>query len=204
MEKNTVNLTKNRWETAGLFALYFLALLMILHTLPLSLDDYGFQNVHFTSASQALHYVLTFGNGRFLGNSGIIFLMHHLVLGDVIRAAVFAGIAILLPGVLSLHRLPVLLLSMFLLLTIAPGIFGQVYSWMSGFQNYVPPILLLLLTLLLIRESGSCSLFAKICRGLLVFLLAVCMQFYIEHSSCVNVLTALLLTLWLRRKRDPR
>lgn len=177
---------------------------MILHGLPLSLDDYGFQNVHFASASQALHYVLTFGNGRFLGNSGIIFLMHHSVLGDVIRAAVFAGIAILLPAVLSLHKLPVRLLSMFLLLTIAPGIFGQVYSWMSGFQNYVPPILLLLLTLLLIRESGSCSLFAKICRGLLVFLLAVCMQFYIEHSACMNVLTAFLLTLWLKRKKDPR
>ena len=204
MEKNTVNLTKNRWETAGLFALFFLALLMILHTLPLSLDDYGFQNVHFTSVSQALHYVLTFGNGRFLGNSGIIFLLHHLFLGDVIRAAVFAGIAILLPVVLSLHRLPVRLLSMFLLLTISPGIFGQVYSWMSGFQNYVPPILLLLLTLLLIHESGSCSLFAGFCRGLLVFLLAVCMQFYIEHSSCMNVLTAFLLTLWLKRKKDPR
>ena len=204
MEKNTVNLLKNRWETAGLFVLFFLVFLMILHSLPLSLDDYGFQNVHFASASQALHYVLTFGNGRFLGNSGIIFLMHHLVLGDVIRAAVFAGIAILLPAVLSLHSLPARLLSMFLLLTISPGIFGQVYSWMSGFQNYVPPILLLLLTLLLIRESGSCSLFAGFCRGLLVFLLAVCMQFYIEHSACMNVLTAFLLTHWLKKKKDPR
>ena len=166
MEKNTLNLSKNRWETAGLFILIFLVFLMILHSLPLSLDDYGFQNVHFASASQALHYVLTFGNGRFLGNSGIIFLMHHLVLGDVIRAAVFAGIAILLPDVLSLHSLPARLLSMFLLLTISPGIFGQVYSWMSGFQNYVPPILLLLLTLLLIRESESgslCSPLRSIC-----------------------------------------
>ncbi|MBO7349175.1 MAG: hypothetical protein J6U27_04380, partial [Spirochaetales bacterium] len=115
MEKNTVNLSKNRWETAGLFVLFFLAFLMILHGLPRSLDDYGFQNQHFASASEALHYVLTFGNGRFLGNSGIIFLMHHLVLGDVIRAAVFAGIAILLPAVLSLQKLPVRLLSMLLL-----------------------------------------------------------------------------------------
>ena len=86
MEKNSVNLSKNRWKTAGLFVLFFLTFLLILHSLPLSLDDYGFLNEHFASTSQALHYVLTFGNGRFLGNSGIIFLMHHLVLGDVIRA----------------------------------------------------------------------------------------------------------------------
>ena len=204
MEKNSVNLSKNRWKTAGLFVLFFLTFLLILHSLPLSLDDYGFLNEHFASTSQALHYVLTFGNGRFLGNSGIIFLMHHLVLGDVIRAAVLAGIAVLLPVVLSLNSLPARLLSMFLLLTIAPGIFGQVYSWMSGFQNYVPPLLLLLLTLLLIRESGGGSLLAKIRQGLLVFLLAVCMQFYIEHSSCMNVLTAFLLTIWLKRKKDPR
>ena len=204
MEKNSVNLSKNRWKTAGLFVLFFLTFLLILHSLPLSLDDYGFLNEHFASTSQALHYVLTFGNGRFLGNSGIIFLMHHLVLGDVIRAAVLAGIAVLLPVVLSLNSLPTRLLSMFLLLTIAPGIFGQVYSWMSGFQNYVPPLLLLLLTLLLIRESGRGSLLAKIRQGLLVFLLAVCMQFYIEHSSCMNVLTAFLLTIWLKRKKDPR
>ena len=62
---------------------------------------------------------------------------------------------------------------MFLLLTIAPGIFGQVYSWMSGFQNYVPPLLLLLLTLLLIRKSGRGGLLTKIRQGLLVFLLTL-------------------------------
>ena len=123
---------------------FFLVFLLILHGLPLSLDDFGFRNESFQSASQALQYVLRFGNGRFLGNSGIVFLVNHLFLADLIRAAVLAGIAILLPFVLSLHRMSVRLLSMFLLLTLAPGIFGQVYSWLSGFQNYVPPLLLLL------------------------------------------------------------
>ena len=188
----------------GLFFLFFAVFLLILHGLPLSLDDYGFRDAHFESASQALQYVLRFGNGRFLGNGGIVFLMHHPVLGDWIRAAVLAGIAVLLPIVLSLHRLPFRLLSMFLFLTIAPGIFGQVFSWMSGFQNYVPPLLLLLLAILLIRDSGSGSPFTNACRCLLIFLFSLCMQFYIEHSSCLNVLTALLLTVWLKKKKDPR
>ena len=204
MENKKVYLSKNGWHTAGLFVLFFLVFLLILHGLPLSLDDYGFRNEQFESFSQALRYVLRFGNGRFLGNGGIVFLMHHLVLGDFVRAAVLAGIAILLPMVLSLHRLSVRLLSILLLLTISPGVFGQVYSWMSGFQNYVPPLLLLLLTLLLIRESSGGSLPARACRGLLIFLLALCMQFYIEHSSCLNVLTAFLLVMWLKKKKDPR
>ena len=204
MKKETTYSPKAGSQSIGSFFLFFAVFLLILHGLPLSLDDYGFRDVNFESASQAVQYVLQFGNGRFLGNSGIVFLMHHLALGDWIRAAVLAGIAVLLPSVLSLHRLPVRLLSMFLFLTIAPGIFGQVYSWMSGFQNYVPPLLLLLLTLLLIRDSGSRSLFANACRCILIFLLSLCMQFYIEHSSCLNVLTAFLLTIWLKKKKDTR
>jgi len=204
LKKETTHSSKAGWQNTGLFFLFFAVFLLILHGLPLSLDDYGFRDTNFESVSQALQYVLRFGNGRFLGNGGIVFLMHHLVLGDWIRAAVLAGIAVLLPGVLSLHRLPVRLLSMFLFLTISPGIFGQVYSWMSGFQNYVPPLLLLLITILLIRGSDSGSPFANVCRCLLIFLFSLCMQFYIEHSSCLNVLTALLLTIWLKKEKDPR
>ena len=183
---------------------FFLVFLLILHGLPLSLDDFGFRNESFQSASQALQYVLRFGNGRFLGNSGIVFLVNHLFLADLIRAAVLAGIAILLPFVLSLHRMSVRLLSMFLLLTLAPGIFGQVYSWLSGFQNYVPPLLLLLLTLLLVCRSNRGSPAVKACRCLLIFLLSLFMQFYIEHSSCLNVLTAFILVIWLKREKDTR
>ena len=108
-----------------LFALFFLFTLLILHHLPAVLDDVGFQRVDFTSGKEALRLILEFGNGRFFGNGGIIFLMRHPVLGDLIRAAVIAGIAVLLPQVLSLHRLSACLLSLFLLLSISPGIFGQ-------------------------------------------------------------------------------
>ena len=190
-------------RTALLFIVYFLLVLWILHGLPLTVDDHLFRNIQFDSLSQAVTYLIGFGNGRFFGNGGIIFLMHHLVLSDFVRAAVLAGIAVLLPAVLSLHRPAVLLLSMFLLLTIAPGIFGQVYSWMSGFQNYVPPLLLLLLVLLLIRKTEEVeSRTAGIICCFLVFVLSVCMQFYIEHSSCLNVLTAFLMVLWTRKRRS--
>ena len=135
--------SNRRGRTLILFALFFLSALIILHNLPPVLDDVGFQRVTFASGKEALRQILEFGNGRFFGNGGIIFLMRHPVLGDLIRASVIAGIAVLLPKVLSLHSLSAYLLSMFLLFSITPGIFGQAYSWMSGFQNYVPPLFLL-------------------------------------------------------------
>ncbi|MBR4472347.1 MAG: hypothetical protein IKS55_01795 [Oscillospiraceae bacterium] len=188
-------------QTILIFIIFFLLILLILHDLPLTLDDHGFRAQHFQSAVQAMRYVLEFGNGRFFGNGGIVFLMHHLVLGDLVRAAVLAGIAVLLPFTLSLRSRYSFLFSLFLLLTITPGVFGEVYSWMSGFQNYVPPLLLLLLTLLLIREVEHASMLGETCCCFLVFFLGLCMQFYIEHSSCLNVLTAFLLVLWTRKKK---
>ena len=191
-------------RTLILFALFFLSALIILHNLPPVLDDVGFQRVTFASGKEALRQILEFGNGRFFGNGGIIFLMRHPVLGDLIRASVIAGIAVLLPKVLSLHSLSAYLLSMFLLFSITPGIFGQAYSWMSGFQNYVPPLFLLLYVLLLIQYADQGTAVRKCCRCAAILLCSVCMQFYIEHSSCLNVLTAVLLVLWLKRKNDPR
>ncbi len=178
---------------------------LILHDLPLSLDDYLFQSTDFESLNKALHYVVEFGNGRFLGNGGSIILLHHRVLGDIVRAVVLAGVAILLPLVLSLQNESSFVLSMILFLTIAPGIFGEVYSWMSGFQNYVPPILLLLVVLLMIRGEENRSLAqspaGRVCSYITIFILSLCMQFYIEHSSCLNVLTAFLMTVWTRKRK---
>ena len=183
-----------------LFVLFFFVFLLILHGLPMSLDDYLFHYKYFESVDEALQYLLEFGNGRFFGNGGSLILLHHPVLGDLVRAAVLAGITILLPIVLSLHSRYMLMLSMLLFLTISPGVFGQAYSWMSGFQNYVPPLLLLLLVLLMIRKTGNGNPTANAFFYILIFIISLCMQFYIEHSSCLNVLTAFLMVLWTRKK----
>ena len=126
----------------------------ILHRLPLAVDDFGFQQI---SAEEAIQYLLGYGNGRLLGNSGIIFLTHHLFVADVLRAMTLSGIAILLPAVLQLKNRVLPWLSMLLILTISPGVFGQTYSWMSGFQNYVPPVFLFLCGLWLAERAGVCA-----------------------------------------------
>ena len=174
----------------------------ILHTLPLAVDDYGFQQIEFSSFADVLQYALDYGNGRLLGNSGIIILTHHLFAADVLRAMMLSGIAILLPAVLQLRNRFLSCLSMLLILTISPSVFGQAYSWLSGFQNYVPPVFLFLGGLWLIERAGSCfSSIGKILFPILCFICGISMQLYIEHSTCINLCISLLVlvAIWKRK-----
>ena len=183
-----------------MFLVLFLCTLLILHHIPLTVDDLGFQKKHFETNLDAMNHVIFYGNGRFFGNGGLIFLMHHLLLGDIIRAAVIAGLAMILPAVLKAETPVFPILTLFLLLSISPGIFGETYSWMSGFQNYVPPVFLFLCTLFLIQKGTSRSVVVRILRYSIIFICGISMQFYIEHSSCLNCLAAFLLTVQSFRK----
>ena len=183
-----------------MFLVLFLCTLLILHHIPLTVDDLGFQKKHFETNLDAMNHVIFYGNGRFFGNGGLIFLMHHLLLGDIIRAAVIAGLAMILPAVLKSETPVFPILTLFLLLSISPGIFGETYSWMSGFQNYVPPVFLFLCTLFLIQKGTSRSVVVRILRYSIIFICGISMQFYIEHSSCLNCLAAFLLTVQSFRK----
>lgn len=201
MEKVRYSAKRSLIMNLLVFLILFACTIVILHGLPLVLDDHGFVQVHYHSAREAFLDILKFGNGRFFGNGGIIFLLHHMPLHDVVRAGVLAGIALLLPMVLGIKdRWFYPFVVLFLLLTISPGIFSQVFSWMSGFQNYVPPLLILLIAILLLYSKQYNNVI-NIFRYLFILLCGMCMQFYIEHSSCLNVLTALALTLY-SGKRD--
>ena len=194
--------TGKRIAGVGLYGLLFLGTLAVLHHIPLTVDDLFFQNTSFSSAGEAFQYLLHFGNGRFLGNAGIIFLMHHLLLSDILRALVIAGLAVLLPKALKLEGAVYPLLTMFLLLCVSPGVFGEVYSWMSGFQNYIPPLLLFLCSVILLHGKKE-SKFPEILRCGVLLLCGICMQLYVEHSSCLNCLFVALMALsCFRKKRE--
>ena len=206
-EKNLRNRGEGKYrqekENFFLFIVFSAICYLILHNLPLAVDDFGFQQLAFHSPGEALHYVLSYGNGRLLGNGGIIFLTHHLLIGDLLRAMLLSGIAVLLPVVLQIRNRSLAFLSMILILTVSPAIFGQTYSWLSGFQNYVPPIFLSLCGLRCLEKGGCClSNSARICFSILGFLCALTMQLYIEHSSCINLCLAVFVmaAVWKRKE----
>ena len=194
------NLRRKTLYHGLMFLVLFLCTLFILHHIPLTVDDLGFQKKHFDTNQDALNHVLFYGNGRFYGNGGLVFLMHHLLLGDIIRSAVIAGLAMMLPAVLKVKTPSFQMMTLFLMLSISPGIFGETYSWMSGFQNYVPPVFLFLCTLFLIQKGNSGNIYVRILRYSIIFICGISMQFYIEHSSCLNCLAALLIAVQSFRK----
>lgn len=188
------------------FLVFSVICYFILHNLPLAVDDFGFQQIDFCSAEEAIQYLLGYGNGRLLGNSGIIFLTHHLFVADVLRAMTLSGIAILLPAVLQLKNRVLPWLSMLLILTISPGVFGQAYSWLSGFQNYVPPVFLFLCGLRFVEKAGCCSSETeKVLFSLLCFFCSISMQLYIEHSTCINLCLSVLVfgIVWRKQEWKP-
>lgn len=206
MEDSGKKRTKTRSNSFFTFITFSGICYYILHRLPLAVDDFGFQQIAFNSLAEVMRYAVSYGNGRLLGNSGIIFLTHHLFTADVLRAIMLSGIAILLPAVLQVKNRVLPWFSLLLILTISPGVFGQTYSWLSGFQNYVPPVFLFLCGLWLVEKAGVCaSGAARILFSFLCFVCSISMQLYIEHSTCFNLLLSafILGTVWKNIKWKP-
>lgn len=182
------------------FVLLFFAFWVLLHDLPLNVDDKGFWMLFTGDPDRILRIALRYGNGRLLGNAGVIVLLAWPKLGEIIRAAVLAGVTMMLPEVLNLRNNSARWLSYFLVFTVSPGIFAQCYSWMSGFQNYVPQFLFLLTALLLLRSYPQKGRVGRILSAAAILISGFCMQLYMEHSSLLNLLLALLVFLFCIRK----
>ena len=178
---------------------------LIMLCAPYTYDDYEFARVPYANFGELIHFCLTYGNGRLLGNIGGIVLNQYPVLGAVVKGIVMSTTVILLPAVCGLRSKYAYLLSFLLVTAIDPALFAQIYTWTSGFGNYTPPVFLILVCLYLIQqypqEDGFTGKKAAICSGL--FLIGLASQLYIEHSSIINLVLALFLVLkaWTSPKK---
>ena len=188
-------------EFAAIFCVYW----FLLHGLPLTVDDKSFWMLFTGDPDRIISFALKYGNGRLLGNTGVVVLLAWPKVGEVIRALVLAFVTVMLPEVLWIRKSSVRILACILLLGVSPGIFAQCYSWMSGFQNYVPQFFFLLLSLSMLRSYPGGSTLLKILICALISVCGICMQLYMEHSSLLNVLFAILLFAYcMRRDRALR
>lgn len=179
----------------------FAAVLMLCS--PMFTDDYDFASRHFSSFSEILHYCLHYGNGRLIGNVGAALFAASVPVRTVVRALLLAGLVVLLPMTVQARRKTSWLLSFLLVFGVAPTMFAEVYSWASGFQNYVPPVFLLTLCMLLWQSAdrGRCPLWLR-CAA--VFLLALAGQLYVELDTIVCCLAALAALILSRRHSAAR
>lgn len=170
----------------------FLFYFFIMFCAPFTYDDYEFAGLQFGSAKEFLLYCLTYGNGRLWGNISGVFSNQVPIFGAFYKAFVLSGTVLLVPAILGIRSKFGLILSFLLMTLIDPALFAQVFTWTSGFANYVPAVFLSLVCLLMIQKypakNGNSAVKALLCLSL--FVLGLSAQLFIEHSSIVNILLA--------------
>lgn len=166
---------------------------------PLTSDDLGFYSLRCETFGEYWSYILSYGNGRFLGNALSIALAHVPWLRVWGRALVLAACVFLMPRLLGIRSKLADCLSFLLFVAVDGSLFGQVYAWGSGFANYVPPVFLTMVILTLL-PAGKRPWGGYICTPI-ILVLAVCSQLFMEHSAAVNLLLAIYAVLEESRKR---
>lgn len=189
---NRITGKKNR--IFPLFCAVFLFFCWVMFCTPLSSDDYEFAMYGFEDPDVLSEYVLYYGNGRLLGNAGAIWLVNAPVASVLLKALAVTSCIFLLPAVLGLQTLPGYLLSFLLFAGMDPVLFGDVFAWTSGFNNYLPPIWLTLMIVYVIQRLPRCASAAKVLLCIAVFALGLAGQLFVEHSTVINVLLALCFT----------
>jgi len=197
---------KRQWlNTTVLFiacAVFFFGLMLCA---PLSSDDLEHARKTFGGAGEMFGFALSYGNGRLLGNLSMVILSRHPVLAAAAKALLISGLVFMLPALLGMKSKQYFLASFLLFVSIRPSMFGQVYTWSSGFGNYIPPVWMSLAVLMLAkRYEALSSAKSRVFLCLLVLLLGFAGQLYVEHASIVNVLMAGGLLLYYRKNKKAR
>ena len=127
-------------------------------------------------------------NGRYLGSLVTVILTRTYVIRAIIMSCITVGISILMVKVVTVHKkkYTMLLLIITILLLLAPrNIFRQTFSWIAGFSNYVPPILLVLIYIVYIREIFSKSRVERNGKVYLILglVLSIATQLFVEHMT---------------------
>ena len=91
-----------------------------------------------------MRYSLYYGNGRLLGNIGACILNNNRIVCVIVKVVMILAMMLLIPKVINIKNKVLEYIIYLMLLGTAPEIFGQVFVWTSGFQNYIPPIVFML------------------------------------------------------------
>ena len=93
-------------------------------------------------------------NGRYLGNLLVILLTRFRIIRALVMAVILTLITFLINKIIQkeTENKTILLIAIFLMVLVPRPIFRQAIAWTSGFTNYVPPVLLILIWFYLSRN----------------------------------------------------
>ena len=168
---------------------------------PLVVDDYYFMSLQFDSFSDRINFILHYGNGRVLGNLFVMYMLQYPMLRCFVKALAFFLIGFFMTKIVdNISGGKNENIVFLLLVSLAPQIFAQVYSWTSGFCNYIPPVLCFLYLAYRFFFSGK-----KIgwIESLIVFWVGWGGELFVEHSALINfTLVCCILGYCVKTKRN--
>ena len=170
-----------------LWIILFLILCYVMYCAPFVSDDLEFKKLHLSSIKDIIQHSLYYGNGRFLGNFGAVLLVNNKFLSCIVRAFVISVLCILIPKNCNCNAEISYVFSTILIVGVQPELFGEMYGWISGFQNYVPPVFLTSIIVAIINYKSRSHLITALLNGI-ILLLGLCSQLYVETSTLFNIM----------------
>lgn len=126
-------------------------------------------------------------NGRYVGNFLEIFTIHHL-LPAMLMYGIFWTLLIWCMWRLTGKTKLSLILSSLFVFTFQDGYLSTVLSWNAGFINYVPPISLMLLYLVFVKQDWEKTLNVnQWVLTILAFLMSLVGGLFVEHLTLYQI-----------------
>lgn len=201
-----LDISKNRKLTLLYLILFFSVFAVIMALCPYSVDDAYYNYLNITDFHKMLHFSAGYGNGRVLGNLLAVILCKSVFLASVFRALVATLIVYFISKLVcsdSEKLLTTILISGTLTLGMCGLMFGEVFSWISGFSNYSPPILAMLISLYCIKSYEKGGKY-NILLIIVVLLSSSAAQLFTENCTINNMLLACLVLLYSVIKRNGK
>ncbi len=140
-------------------------------------------------------------NGRYLGNLFEILITRNILAKNIALALGMIAIIWVVYKLISLeakskNKTILFLLASILCLAIPREIFRQTYSWIAAFINFIPPVILILLYLIIIngifddKNLNRSTLRYPIWAIVLIIPLGISTQLFSEHTTVYAVLLA--------------
>ena len=183
---------KNIDKNKVIIIIVFLFFLILGYLFPYTNDDWAWGTS--IGINRLNHFFVNY-NGRYLGNLLVLLLTRFRIIKAIIIAITLTLIMVFVAKTANKKNSTLLLISALLVVLIPQPIFRQAIAWTSGFTNYVPPILLVLVWIYINKNLiDNKEVKLSIWWILPIFILGVCTCLFMEHVTIYIVcLSALIL-----------
>lgn len=177
----------------------FLFFLIISYLFPYTNDDWAWGS---QIGLDRLDNFFKNYNGRYLGNLLVLLLTRYRIIKAITIALSLTLITIFSSKIVDKKNYTLLLIGTILVLLLPQPIFSQAFAWTSGFANYVPPILLVIIWIYINKNLFE-NVQVNISNWFIlpIFLLGVCTCLFMEHVTIYAVILGIFIIIYSKIKK---